>query len=146
MLHCAVPLRYTQNRLRRRCKVERSVRSATYSACRNFGVNLTRIRPSGVSALRHAHHKQDEFIYVVQGRPTLCTDEGENQLAPGMCAGFKSGSGNGHRLVNYTAEDVVYLEVGDRTPGDSVTYPDDDIRAGFVNDKWQFTHKDGSAY
>ncbi len=112
----------------------------------NFGVNLTRIRPSGVSALRHAHHKQDEFIYVVQGRPTLCTDEGENQLAPGMCAGFKSGSGNGHRLVNYTAEDVVYLEVGDRTPGDSVTYPDDDIRAGFVDEKWQFTHKDGSAY
>lgn len=112
----------------------------------NFGVNLTRIRPSGVSALRHAHSKQDEFIYVIEGRPTLCTDAGETQLAPGMCAGFKSGSGNGHRLVNNTDEDVVYLEVGDRTPGDSVTYPDDDMRADFVAGKWQFKHKDGSAY
>ena len=45
----------------------------------NFGVNLTRIRPSGVSALRHAHGKQDEFIYVIEGRPTLCTDEGETR-------------------------------------------------------------------
>jgi uncharacterized cupin superfamily protein len=112
----------------------------------NFGVNWTRIRPSGVSALRHTHGKQDEFIYVIEGRPTLCTDEGQTQLVPGMCAGFKSGSGNGHRLVNSTDEDVVYLEVGDRTPGDSVTYPDDDMRADFVNGKWQFTHKDGSAY
>jgi uncharacterized cupin superfamily protein len=112
----------------------------------NFGVNLTRIRPSGVSALRHAHGTQDEFIYVIEGRPTLCTDEGETQLTPGMCAGFKAGSGNGHRLVNKTADDVVYLEVGDRSPGDSVTYPDEDIQAELVGGKWQFTHKDGSAY
>ncbi len=35
----------------------------------NFGVNLTRLAPSSVSSLRHAHSKQDEFIYVLQGRP-----------------------------------------------------------------------------
>ncbi len=112
----------------------------------NFGVNLTCLRPSGVSALRHAHGKQDEFIYVIEGCPTLCTNEGETQLTPGMCAGFKAGAGNGHRLVNKTDQDVLYLEVGDRAPGDSVTYPDDDIRADLVDGKWQFTHKDGSAY
>src|SRR3954463_12113237 len=56
----------------------------------NFGVNLTRLAPGGISALRHAHSKQDEFIYVLAGRPTLVTDAGETPLAPGMCAGFKS--------------------------------------------------------
>lgn len=112
----------------------------------NFGVNLTRLAPNAVSALRHAHTRQDEFVYILQGRPTLHTDEGRTELAPGMCAGFKAGTGNGHRLVNETDEDVVYLEVGDRTPGDEGSYPDDDLKATLVDGKWLFTHKDGTPY
>jgi len=113
----------------------------------NFGVNLTRLAPGGLSALRHAHSKQDEFVYVLAGRPALVTDSGETLLSPGMCAGFKAGTENGHHLVNRTNEEVVFLEIGDRTPGDSATYPDDDIRAVLSsNGKWQFTRKDGTAY
>jgi uncharacterized cupin superfamily protein len=112
----------------------------------NFGVNLTRLAPGAVSALRHAHSKQDEFIYVLQGSPTLHTDEGRLELAPGMCAGFKAGTGNGHHLVNETPEEVVYLEVGDRTPGDEGSYPDDDLKAAFVEGRWRFTRKDGTPY
>jgi len=112
----------------------------------NFGVNLKRLAPNPVSALRHAHSKQDEFVYILQGRPTLHTDEGRSQLSPGMCAGFKAGTGNGHHLINETAEDVVYLEVGDRLPGDEGTYPDDDLKAVFVEGRWKFVHKDGKPY
>src|SRR6478735_10076129 len=83
----------------------------------NFGVNLTRLAPGAMSALRHSHSRQDEFVYVLQGTPTLYTDEGATSLEPGMCAGFKAGTGNGHHLVNETSQDVVYLEIGDRTPG-----------------------------
>src|SRR5207244_3498576 len=93
----------------------------------NFGVNLTRLAPGGVSALRHTHSKQDEFVYILAGRPLLITDQGETLLVPGMCAGFKAGTGDGHHLVNPTNEEVLFLEIGDRTRGDSVTYPDDDI-------------------
>ena len=112
----------------------------------NFGVNLTRLAPDAVSALRHAHTKQDEFVYILQGRPTLHTDEGRTQLFPGMCAGFKAGTGNGHCLINETTEDVVYLEVGDRTPGDEGSYPDDDLKALLVEGKWKFVHKSGTPY
>lgn len=112
----------------------------------HFGVNLTRLAPNAVSALRHAHSKQDEFVYILAGHPTLHTDEGRTRLAPGMCAGFKAGTGNGHRLVNETGEEVVYLEVGDRTPGDEGSYPDDDLRALLVDGQWRFVHKDGSPY
>ena len=112
----------------------------------NFGVNLTRLAPNAVSSLRHTHTKQDEFIYIVQGNPTLHTDEGCTQLSPGMCAGFKAGTGNGHRLTNETTEEVVYLEVGDRTAGDEGIYPDDDLKAMLVEGKWQFVHKDGRPY
>lgn len=112
----------------------------------NFGVNLTRLAPSASSSLRHAHSCQDEFVYILQGYPTLHTDAGFTELSPGMCAGFKSGTGNGHRLINETAEDVVYLEVGDRTPGDEGAYPDDDIQAMLVEGTWRFTHKNGTPY
>ncbi len=112
----------------------------------NFGVNLTRIAPGGASALRHAHTRQDEFVYILEGEPTLVTDAGRTQLKPGMCAGFKAGTGDAHHLRNETGEDVVYLEIGDRTPGDRATYPDDDIAAAVVDGKWRFTHKDGTPY
>jgi uncharacterized cupin superfamily protein len=112
----------------------------------NFGVNLTTLAPGGVSALRHAHTRQDEFIYIVQGEPTLHTDQGRTKLQPGMCAGFKAGTGNGHRLVNETEKEVLYLEIGDRTPGDEGSYPDDDIQAVLVDGKWKYTHKNGAPY
>lgn len=113
----------------------------------NFGVNLTRLPPGAESALRHAHAKQDEFVYVLEGHPTLITDRGETPLAPGMCAGFKAGTGDAHQLVNRSQADVVYLEVGDRTPGDSGTYPDDDLQAVLQPDgTWRFLHKNGEPY
>jgi hypothetical protein len=74
-----------------------------------------------------------------RARPTLCTDEGRTNLSPGICAGFKAGTGNGHHLVNETAEDVLYLEIGDRISGDQGSYPDDDLQTALVEGKWQFT-------
>lgn len=112
----------------------------------NFGVNLTRLAPGGMSALRHAHAKQDEFVYILEGHPTLRTDEGATKLSPGMCAGFKAGTGNAHHLVNETTGDVVYLEIGDRLPGDGATYPDDDLKVTSAGGKWNVTHKDGTPY
>lgn len=112
-----------------------------------FGVNLTRLAPGRVSALRHAHSRQDEFIYVIQGQPTLVTNAGETLLRPGMCAGFKAGTGDAHHLVNRTEGDVTCLEIGDRSSGDAVTYPDDDIQLVVGADgKRRFTRKDGSLY
>src|SRR5215470_15365248 len=87
----------------------------------NFGVNLTRLAPGGVSALHHVHSKQDELVYVLAGEPTLVTETGETPLRPGMCAGFKAGAG-AHHLENRTDADVVLLEVGDRSARDTVAY------------------------
>lgn len=113
---------------------------------RNFGVNLTRLKPGGISALLHRHSRQDEFVYVLEGTPTLVTDAGEIALGPGMCAGFPA-EGIAHQLVNRTGSDVVYLEIGDRAPGDEGTYPADDLKATLGPDgAWRFTRKDGRPY
>ncbi len=111
-----------------------------------FGVNLTELAPGGESALLHRHSKQQEFVYVLEGHPTLVTDEGEVTLEPGMCAGFPA-EGRAHQIVNRTAQKVLILEIGDRVAGDEGSYPKDDLAATLDPDgKWVFTHKDGSAY
>jgi uncharacterized cupin superfamily protein len=63
-----------------------------------------------------------------------------------MCAGFAAGTGDAHHLINETQEEVVYLEVGDRTPGDAASYPDDDLSVELVNGAWHFARKDGSPF
>lgn len=112
----------------------------------NFGVNLTRLAPGAQSALMHRHSRQDEFVYILDGRPTLVTEAGETELGPGMCAGFPA-NGVAHHLVNRTDTDALYLEIGDRTAGDSGEYPADDLEARLAPDgRWRFFHKDGRPY
>ena len=113
----------------------------------NFGVNLTTLAPGAVSALLHKHSRQDEMIYIVEGQPTLHLGVEKFHMVPGQCVGFKAGSGKAHQLVNATAEDVVYIEVGGRNPDDAIEYPNDDLYAVLdKNGATIFTHKDGSPY
>jgi uncharacterized cupin superfamily protein len=109
----------------------------------HFGVNLTRLEPGAWSAQRHWHTRQDEFVYVLEGELTLVTDAGEQTLRPGMAAGFPAGAPDGHHLVNRTERTALYLEVGDRTPGDEVHYPDVDL---FVDVNFRMRHKNGDPY
>lgn len=113
----------------------------------NFGVNLTRIVPGGQSSARHAHSRQDEFIWVVSGEVVLETNEGRQVLQAGMCAGFPAGCGNAHRFVNESTADATLLVVGDRTAFDEIDYPDIDNRARAGADgKYVYSRKDGTPH
>ena len=118
-----------------------------YFGLTQFGVNLTQLLPGAVSTLAHSHSKQDEFILILEGSPTLVLGEAEFSLNPGDCYGFKAGTGIAHQLVNRSSEVAIYLEIGDRTPGDKVEYPNDDLKATqAANGAWILTHKDGTPY
>jgi uncharacterized cupin superfamily protein len=110
-----------------------------------FGVNLTRL-PAGVwSSQRHWHSAEDEFIYVLEGELVLVTDDGEEILRAGDCAGFQGGAPDGHQLQNRSSKDAVYLEIGSRRiEHDEVSYPDIDLRAR--KGRGGFTHADGRPY
>ncbi|MCA8906942.1 MAG: cupin domain-containing protein [Rhodospirillaceae bacterium] len=113
---------------------------------KSFGVNLTTLAPGAISALFHTHTVQDEFVYIVYGTPLLRWGEDEHRLGPGMAVGFPAG-GAAHHLVNDSEAEVVYLEVGDRVPGDRGVYPEDDLAARQTPEgAWIFTHKDGTPY
>jgi len=122
-------------------------RLGNHAKLTNFGVNLTRLPPGAQSSARHAHSRQDEFVYVLKGVVELETDSGVEILHAGLCAGFPAGTGNAHRFVNRSDEEVFLLVVGDRTAGDEVSYPDIDLHARMGEDgRYKFTRKDGTPY
>jgi len=108
-----------------------------------FGVNLLTLPPGAWSSQRHWHSHEDEFIYVLDGEVVLVTNDGEQVLVAGDCAGFPAGTADGHHLQNRSTREARVLEVGTRSEAIDVTeYPDADLRAlpsGYV-------HKDGTPY
>lgn len=107
----------------------------------NFGVNHVTLPPGCTSALRHWHTRQDEFVMVLSGELVLVTDAGEQVLGPGDCAAFPAGRADGHALVNRSGAAAMYLEVGDRTAGDEVDYPDHDLRVTWIDGVERFVRR-----
>jgi uncharacterized cupin superfamily protein len=107
-----------------------------------FGVNLCRLPPETWSSQRHWHTHEDELVYVLEGEVVLVTDDDEEVLHAGDCAGFRAGEPNGHQFQNRSGADVVLLEIGTRVAADTAHYPDIDLRlvAG------HFQHTDGTPY
>jgi len=111
-----------------------------------FGVNLTTLKPGAASALRHWHHKEDEFVYILAGEVVLIEDGGETVLKAGDAAGFKANVRNGHHLVNRSTRAAVYLEIGSRAKHERAEYPDVDLVAISDEQGDRYTHKDGRPY
>ncbi len=112
-----------------------------------FGVNLVELPAGEISSQRHWHTAQDEFVYLLEGELTLVTDAGESRFVAGQCIGFPAGRADGHQLQNRAAVPAVYLEIGDRTPGDRVIYPDVDMSGGSEDGvAYRFARKDGTNF
>lgn len=111
-----------------------------------FGVNLTTLEPGAMSALRHWHLREDEFVYILEGEATLVTDAGEELLTAGMAAAFPAGQPDAHHLLNRSAAPVTYLEVGTRAPDEEVVYPDVDLHFSKREGARRFVRKSGEPY
>jgi uncharacterized cupin superfamily protein len=112
-----------------------------------IGVNLTTLPPGKESSMRHWHTREDELVFVVEGEVVLVTDEGEQVLRAGTCAGFPAGAKNGHQLVNRGDRPARYLEISNRDPEDTAEYPDVDLALSRGPDgKLVFLRKDGTKY
>lgn len=70
----------------------------------------------------HYHHGQEEWLYVVSGRPTLRTPEGERELRTGDTVCFGTGPESGHDV---RGPGRVLLLSANRWP-EVVVYPDSD--------------------
>jgi uncharacterized cupin superfamily protein len=113
---------------------------------KTIGINQAVLAPGKESSMRHWHTHEEEFIYVLSGEVVLVTDGGEQTLKAGSCAGFPLGSGDGHQLVNRSAQPAVYLEISNRHPEDRAFYSDVDMVFNGVNANPMFTRRDGSTF
>lgn len=109
-----------------------------------FGVNLLRLPPGTWSSQRHWHTAEDEFIFIVRGEVFLVSDDGEEILRAGDCAGFKANDPNGHHLQNRSQNDAVVLEVGGRDSQDGCSYPGIDMMVAPGSEG--YAHVDGKPY
>jgi uncharacterized cupin superfamily protein len=107
-----------------------------------FGVNLLRLPPGVWSSQRHWHTAEDEFVFVVQGEVVLVTNDGDEVLRSGDCAGFKANDADGHHLQNRSQYDAIVLEVGGRDPRDEAFYSDIDMRTDGDN----YVRRDGTPF
>jgi uncharacterized cupin superfamily protein len=127
------------------CRLRERLQLGDAAGLTRFGVNLLRLAPGQWSSQRHWHSAEDEFVHVVAGEVVLVSDEGEQVLRAGECAGFAAGVADGHHLQNRSGADALLLEVGSRMPdADEVDYPDIDLRSPARGDG--YTHKDGTPY
>jgi uncharacterized cupin superfamily protein len=127
------------------CKGRRRWKLGDAAGLTQFGVNLLRLPAGGWSSQRHWHTAEDEFVLVLEGEVVLVTDEGEQVMRPGDCAGFPAGVANGHHLQNRSGAEAVLLEVGSRRPDtDGADYPDIDLTLD--EGSTEYRHRDGRPY
>jgi len=128
------------------CRARERKRLGDAANLTQFGVNQLRLPPGSWSSQRHWHIKCDEFVYVLSGEVVLVTNEGEELLKPGDCAGFKAGDSNGHHFQNRSQQDAILLEIGSRLAGDGAFYPDVDLVHPPEGKPALYTHRDGTPY
>ncbi|HET6159836.1 MAG TPA: cupin domain-containing protein [Dongiaceae bacterium] len=90
-----------------------------------LGVNQEIVPPGCRTSIPHAHSLEEEFVFVIEGRPDLWIDGEIHPLRPGDGIAFPAGAGIAHCLINNTDRDVRLLIVGENIAGDRVAYPID---------------------
>jgi uncharacterized cupin superfamily protein len=123
-----------------------SLRLGEAGGLTQFGVNLVMLEPGAMSSLRHWHHNEDEFVWIVEGECTLVQDEGETVMRPGDCAAFPAGNPNGHHFLNRTDQVAKFLVVGTKAPQEVGVYSDIDLMVKIGSGRAEFTHKDGTPF
>jgi uncharacterized cupin superfamily protein len=79
-----------------------------------IGVNLESIAPGCRSSYPHAHEKNEEFVFVLEGTPDVWIDGYLHRLGPGDGVAFPAGTGIAHTLINNSDSTMRLLIVGER--------------------------------
>ena len=109
-----------------------------------FGVNLVTLAPGAMSSLRHWHHNEDEFVWIVEGDCVMVQDAGETVMRAGDCAAFPAGSTDGHHFFNRTDRPARFLVVGTRAAREVGVYSDLDMMVETATGSAHFMYKDGT--
>ena len=89
---------------------------SSFSKCFGFkkiGVHHELLLPGRRTSYPHAESSEEEFVYVLEGKPHVWIEGFVYQLKPGDGVGFPAGTGIAHTVLNNTKSNVRLLVVGE---------------------------------
>lgn len=86
------------------------------------GVSLVRVPAGHESFAYHAHHHEEEWVYVLEGRGVAEIDGVEHEVGPGDFMAFPAPS-VAHHLRNPFTADLVYLMGGENLDHEVADFP-----------------------
>ncbi|MGH2834098.1 MAG: cupin domain-containing protein [Solirubrobacteraceae bacterium] len=89
-----------------------------------LGLSLWELPPGEAAYPYHYHLTEEEFLVVLDGRPSLRTPEGWRELQEGEVVSFLRGEQGAHQLVNRTEDSVRFLAFSTSGEPDIVIRPD----------------------
>jgi uncharacterized cupin superfamily protein len=90
------------------------------------GISLYELPPGQAICPYHYEYGEEEWLLVLEGRPTLRHPKGSDELAPWDVVVFPRGPEGAHAVRNDTAETVRVLMFSDVVQPTATVYPDSD--------------------
>jgi uncharacterized cupin superfamily protein len=91
-----------------------------------LGCSLYELPPGQSISPYHYEYPEEEWLIVLDGRPTLRTPAGEEELKPKDVVCFPEGPDGAHKVTNRTDETLRVLMLSTRTNPGVAIYPDSD--------------------
>jgi uncharacterized cupin superfamily protein/glyoxylase-like metal-dependent hydrolase (beta-lactamase superfamily II) len=91
---------------------------------RKLGYRLARIEPGKAFCPLHSHEINEEFFYVIEGKPSIRTLRGTIQCRPGDFIAFPTGERGAHQVLNESDESCLVMLVGMEQAAEICEYPD----------------------
>ena len=91
---------------------------------KHLGGMLVELEPGQHSAPYHWEAAIEEWVIVLEGRPSLRDPDGERELRAGDVVCFGLGPSGAHRLTNRTSQTARIIMLSDRRPANVIVYPD----------------------
>jgi len=91
-----------------------------------IGASLYVLPPGQSICPYHYEYPDEEWLIVLEGRPTLRRPQGEAELEPWDVVCFPPGAGGAHKVTNRTDETIKVLMFSTRIEPAVAVYPDSD--------------------
>jgi uncharacterized cupin superfamily protein len=102
-----------------------------------IGIHHERLPPGRRTSYPHAESSEEEFVFVIEGRPDVWIDGCLHPLKPGDAVSFPAGTGICHTFMNNTADEVRLLCIGERSkPENRIRYPLNQAHEATREDSW----------
>jgi len=102
-----------------------------------IGIHHHRLPPGRRTSYPHAESSEEEFAYVLEGRPHVWIDGHLHALAPGDSVAFPAGTGVCHTFINNTDQEVQLLVIGEANkPENRIRYPLNETYEATRADRW----------